>query len=34
MNWRKIVYRISFGVSLAMVGAVTILSWLYPEHLR
>lgn len=34
MNLRAIAYRICFGVSLAFVGALVILSWLYPEHLR
>lgn len=34
MNYRAIIYRVCFGLSLAMVGAIVILSWLYPEHLR
>lgn len=34
MNWRRCAYNICFGLSLAFVGALVILSWLYPEHLR
>lgn len=34
MNLRAIVYHVCFGLSLALVGAIIILSWLAPEHLR
>lgn len=34
MSYRAIAYRVCFGLSLAFVGAIVILSWLAPEHLR
>lgn len=34
MNYRAIAYRVCFGLSLAFVGALMILSYLAPEHLR
>lgn len=34
MNWRLVAYRVCFGLSLAFIGALVILTWMYPEHLR